>query len=138
MEIEKDRKLLGDLDKTAGMNLLVSRLDQAMAGMGLNSAQLADKLGVTRSAVSYFRSGKRQPGRVMLCRMADALSVSVDFLLGESDESDIAALLQNPRIVQMVTMFQDLNDKDQQRVLEMVKLIWKTGIPAPSDSDSVG
>lgn len=115
---------------TADVKLLVSRLEQAMAEKGLNAAQLADKLGVTRSAVSYFKNGKRQPGRLMLCRMADILSVTVDYLLGESDEVDITNLLKNPRIVQLVTCFQELNDRDQQRVLEMVRLIRQTANPA--------
>jgi len=119
--------------RTADVKLLVDRLEQAMAEKGINAAQLAEKLGVTRSAVSYFKSGKRQPGRLMLCRMADALSVTVDYLLGESDELDIANLLKNPRIVQLVTCFQDLSDRDQQRVLEMVQLIRQTANPAVTD-----
>jgi transcriptional regulator with XRE-family HTH domain len=119
--------------RTGNVKLLVDRLEQAMAEKGINAAQLAEKLGVTRSAVSYFKNGKRQPGRLMLCRMADALSVTVDYLIGESDVVDLSHLLKNPRIVQLVTCFQDLNDRDQQRVLEMVQLILQTANPAATD-----
>jgi len=69
----------------------------------------------------------------MLCRMADILSVTVDYLLGESDEVDLTNLLKNPRIVQLVSCFQELNDRDQQRVLEMVQLIRQTANPANTD-----
>lgn len=112
--------------KSSDRKLLVKRLDQAMADKGLTAAQLADKLGVTRSSISYFRSGKRQPGRAMLGRMADALSVTVDYLLGESDQPEISELLKNRLIMQLVGYFQDLSAEDQQRVLEMVKLMWQT------------
>ncbi|GFO65872.1 helix-turn-helix domain-containing protein [Geomonas paludis] len=112
--------------KSSDRKLLIKRLDQAMADKALTAAQLADKLGVTRSAISYFRSGKRQPGRVMLGRMADALSVTVDYLLGESEQPDVSDLLKNRLIMQLVGYFQELSDEDQQRVLDMVKLIWQT------------
>jgi transcriptional regulator with XRE-family HTH domain len=135
--IEKDMNSNMDQNgksaRTTDVKLLVRRLEQAMAEKGINAAQLADKLGVTRSAVSYFKNGKRQPGRLMLCRMADILSVTVDYLLGESDEVDLTNLLKNPRIVQLVSCFQELNDRDQQRVLEMVRLIRQTANPAATD-----
>lgn len=67
----------------------------------------------------------------MLGRMADALSVIVDYLLGQSDQPEIAELLKNRLIVQLVTYFQDLNNEEQQRVLEMVRLIWQTSDHSP-------
>lgn len=87
---------------------------------GVNYARLAAETGLTRSALSYFKSGKRQPGRSVLAELADKLSVTVDYLLGMSDGADVAGLLKNPRIVRLVELYADLTADEQERVLEMV------------------
>jgi len=110
----------------ADLKLDTERLREAMERKGLNSAQLADATGLTRSSISYFLHGKRQPGRLALAEFADKLSVTVDYLLGVSDGPDIAELLKNPRIVKLVMMFQELPVKEQERVLEMVRLMMET------------
>lgn len=106
--------------------LLIPRLEAAMAKQGLKPSDVAAAISVSRSAMSYFLSGKRQPGRQVLSALADRLSVTVDYLLGLTDEVNTADLLKNPRVLELVKKFQILTDTEQQRVLEMVDLISKT------------
>lgn len=53
---------------------------------GLSQEQLADRLGVSRQAVSKWETGEAMPDATKLAPLAKALGVSVDWLLSEDDE----------------------------------------------------
>lgn len=56
----------------------------AREGLGLSQDELADKVGVTRSAVSAWESGANGPGRKRLRKLADALGLTqVELLSGK-------------------------------------------------------
>ena len=55
---------------------------------GIDGATLASGAGLTPTAVSYYRNGKRMPGASELFAMAKALGVSMDSLMGEDVESE--------------------------------------------------
>lgn len=115
------------MEHTDDMAIMSSRLEMAMKDKGLNGARLADKVGVTRSAMSLFLSGKRQPGRMVLAKMAGELSVTVDYLLGHGEDSTMKEGQENPRIVKLVRDFITLSDQDQQRVLDTIDSIKQAG-----------
>ncbi len=49
---------------------------------GLTQAQMADKLGISISAVSMYEQGKRNPDNDMLRKICEKFRVSTDSLLG--------------------------------------------------------
>src|SRR5438445_13452744 len=49
---------------------------------GLSQAELANKAGFQPSAISHFESDRRSPSFDNLKKLADALSVTIDYLLG--------------------------------------------------------
>ena len=49
-------------------------------------AELAARAKLMGSAISHFETGRRAPSFANLKRLADALSVTVDYLLGRVDE----------------------------------------------------
>ena len=49
---------------------------------GLTQAQMADKLGVSISAVSMYEQGRRKPDNDMLRKICEKFRVSTDSLLG--------------------------------------------------------
>lgn len=49
---------------------------------GLTQKQLADKLGVSKNAVSYYEKSLRYPSSDILIRIARVFRVSADYLLG--------------------------------------------------------
>lgn len=73
----------------------VNRLRAAMDRAELKQAQLAEKIGAPRSAMSQYLAGKNLPGEERLAAMAQALGCSVGFLRGE--EPDEAAERLPPR-----------------------------------------
>ena len=49
-------------------------------------SELADKVGVDRTSISSYESGKRVPDIFILCRIADEFEVSLDYLVGRSEK----------------------------------------------------
>ena len=63
-----------------------ARLAQERRKQNLTQEQLAEKLGVTRQAVSRWESDTAYPETDKIVRMAAIFSVSCDYLLGVSGE----------------------------------------------------
>lgn len=61
------------------------RLISIMNERNLRTQDLADKIFVSRSTISDYRSGYRFPNIELLYRLALALNVSADYLLGIRD-----------------------------------------------------
>ena len=57
---------------------------------GLNQEQLAEKIGVSRQAVSKWETGEASPDLPNLLALADALDVSLDTLCGRADREAAA------------------------------------------------
>lgn len=53
---------------------------------GLNQEELAELANLNRVTIAKYESGRVEPGAQALARIADALEVSTDVLLGRSDE----------------------------------------------------
>lgn len=60
---------------------------------GLSQQELADKTGLTRSAIGMYETGKREPDFETLESIADFFNVNIDTLLGKSGTSPPAAVL---------------------------------------------
>ena len=52
---------------------------------GLTQAELAERLGISKSAVSMYERGNREPELGLLEAMADLFGVSVSALLGRAE-----------------------------------------------------
>ena len=63
-----------------------ARLAQERRNQNLTQEQLAEKLGVTRQAVSRWESDTAYPETDKILRMAALFGVSCDYLLGASNE----------------------------------------------------
>jgi ribosome-binding protein aMBF1 (putative translation factor) len=62
------------------------RLRAARELRKLSQSELAERAGLQPSAVSHFETGRRAPSFDNLKRLADALHVTTDYLLGRVDE----------------------------------------------------
>lgn len=69
-------------DSAASSNHFPERLRAAREMRMLSQGQLAGQTGLQASAVSHFETGARKPSFDNLRRLADALEVTTDYLLG--------------------------------------------------------
>lgn len=61
---------------------LGNKLKELRLQAGLTQKQLAEKLGVTKSVVSYYELQERCPSPEVLIKLANIFHVSADYLLG--------------------------------------------------------
>jgi transcriptional regulator with XRE-family HTH domain len=67
------------------MSTFSKRLNAARRMRGLSQSDLASKTGLQQVAISFFETGRRAPSLGNLKRLADALEVTTDYLMGRSD-----------------------------------------------------
>ena len=68
------------------MEIFKKRLKELRLEQGWTQKQLAEMLETTNSAVCDWEKGRSQPDLQMLARLAVALDVSTDYLLGLQDD----------------------------------------------------
>ena len=73
-------------ESTNPSDLFSQRLREARKLRELNQGELARRAGLQDSAVSHFETGSRKPSFNNLKRLADALKVTTDYLLGRVDD----------------------------------------------------
>lgn len=99
---------------------------------GLTQAQMADKLGISISAVSMYEKGKRKPDNNMLKKICEKFRVSTDFLLGinfkrnaESQSvDDFIDEVTCTLMSQKGLMFngKPITQKDKEKIVEAIKI----------------
>lgn len=62
---------------------------QLRLASGLTQAEMAEKLGVSKSTISMYENGNREPDYEILERIADFFNVDTDYLLGRTDKTTI-------------------------------------------------
>lgn len=65
--------------------LVVKRIKDLMREYGLNQVRLAEKVGVKQNTISAWLSGKKEPSIRSLWLLADFFEVSVDYLIGRTE-----------------------------------------------------
>lgn len=67
--------------KPPDRNSIAARLKEARGKAGLSQWELAKKMDIPPTRISEYERGIREPGSVMLWRLAQALGVTTDSLL---------------------------------------------------------
>lgn len=52
---------------------------------GITQQQVADSIGIVKAAYQKYESGKNIPLTTVLVKLADAYNVSIDYLVGRSN-----------------------------------------------------
>jgi transcriptional regulator with XRE-family HTH domain len=73
------------MNPTQPSDIFQERLKSARELRGLSSTQLAEKADLPASSISHFEAGARKPSFDNLKRLAGALDVTTDYLLGRAD-----------------------------------------------------
>jgi transcriptional regulator with XRE-family HTH domain len=71
------------------MSTFSKRLNTARRMRGLSQSDLASKTGLKQVAISFFETGRRAPSFGNLKRLADALEVTTDYLMGRSEFAEV-------------------------------------------------
>ena len=85
------------------MSITGDRIKESRENQGLSKTKLAEKTGLTLSAISQFESGERDPSLESLKKLADALQVSADYIMGIKEEISDQNILATFRGLQKMT-----------------------------------
>jgi transcriptional regulator with XRE-family HTH domain len=105
-------------------NVFKDRVRAAREMRGFSQSELAEKAGFQPSAISHFETGGRSPSFDNLKRLADALSVSTDYLLGRVDSPSISG----PIAGKLFRHAEKLSDDDLQALDSMAEALAKKNI----------
>ena len=97
-----------------------AHLAQLREAAGLTQKQLAEKLGVPLSNITFWERSEKPPRAEMLPKMAEALGVSVDALLKVSPIKPKKAVAKG-RLQEVFEKVSGLPRRQQQKVVEMAE-----------------
>lgn len=100
-----------------------ARLIALRKARGMTQAQLADAIGATQRVVSYYEAVAVDPGGDIVVKLAQALGVSTDELLGAKSMPRQPSPLSDPDERRLWRKFQKvrrLPEKDQRAVFRLV------------------
>ena len=105
-----------------------SRLRQAREQSGLTQQDLAEKLGVTKSAVGNYENGVSSPKWDVLLKIFDILHVEPNFLYQDSFSLEFSKPVQlTPQQSALLSSFDQLNEEGQTKAMEYVEDLVLTG-----------
>lgn len=116
------------------MNVTAFRLAQAMQKRGWNQSDLAREIGATQGAVSKIFLGKTANSR-LLPKAAAALHVSLNWLLGKTDDSsvDVVQELFSPEDLEWLDTLHRLDRTSREAVLQLARTLGRR--PESRDAD---
>jgi transcriptional regulator with XRE-family HTH domain len=84
------------------MDIRTQRLNEAFSASGLTQTELCNRTGINKGALSCYLSGQYFPKQKAIEALANALNVSINFLMGyeeemEEDKQAEAVLLEKVR-----------------------------------------
>ena len=65
------------------------RLKELRKNKGISQLRLATELNTTQNTISRYETGEREPGIDELIKIADFFNVSVDYLIGRTENPKI-------------------------------------------------
>lgn len=95
---------------TPKKSLFASRLQQVRKKRELNQDELASKAGLPSTAISHFESGTRKPSFDNLRKLSDALEVSIDYLMGRTENMSGAQAAE----AEIFRDYENLTDDDRE------------------------
>lgn len=72
-------------EKEGNIDVFKEKLKTSRINADFSQDDLADAIGVNRATISFYEKGKRKPDIEMFIKIANALNVSCDYLLGYSN-----------------------------------------------------
>lgn len=98
-----------------------NRITEARKRAGLSQKELANRMGLKPSTVSGYESNESDPKSDGLAKIATICGVTVDYLLGLSDEPELSAVTisdTDPQIDEIVQKCHGMTAQAIQRVID--------------------
>ena len=101
---------------------VANRIRNRRAELGITQTELARVAKLTPAAISQFEAGSRKPSFDALSKLANALKVTTDYLLGRKQPS-YEDILADPKVSVMFRGIMKLSEKDKETMLEFYEFL---------------
>ena len=102
-------------------NNFSARLRATRERRNLKQSELAERAGLQAAAVSHFETGRRAPSFDNLRRLADALDVTTDYLIGRTNEPESSG----PNIDKLFRSVGELSEADLDALADIAAILTK-------------
>lgn len=122
-------------------NLFGQRLRSLRQSKGLTQRQLADRLGISASAVGMYEQGRREPDNMLLSELCRVLDTTTDYLIGftktPQDVGEVIDDFTGMLMSQQGLMFngQPITDEDREKIVIAIKSAAAVVIPDSRKKD---
>ena len=96
-----------------------NRIRELRISKNMSQKELSELIDVSKSAISKYESDSLEPNIRVQIALAEAFNVTIDYLIGYSDENTLAKSDDN--ITKMIELYKDLNENN--RILALAKMI---------------
>lgn len=111
-----------------------SKIKELRKNNGMTQSELAEKLGISASAVGMYEQGRREPDSDMILKLCEVFGTSTDYLLGKNDNgtkhksrelSDVFDEFTQVLTSQQGLMFDGvpLNDDDKSKIVDAIRAV---------------
>ena len=97
-----------------------TRIRAARRDRGLTQDELADQVGVSRSAVAQWETGRTGQVTANLSRIAAALEVSVEYLMAGDDKHAAGEVRQGDELA-LLRLYRECDPEDRQMLLRSAR-----------------
>lgn len=88
---------------------------------GISGSQLAVGIGVSTGNIFDWKSGRSAPKPEAICKIADYLNCSTDYLLGRTTTQSMESNVINADEQTLLSYFNSLNDEGKEKALERLE-----------------
>lgn len=135
MKTHKPGPPKGRTHKDVKRSAFGKKLFEVRRRKGLTQTQLGEKIGVTKRVIAFYEGNTDGPPPDLLKKMADALAVTVSYLVGETPTKQVGIDVK-PTVRKYVKKLQKLPQKQQQTAFRIIDaLAAESGIDADEGED---
>ena len=101
--------------KIIGQRIRKKRLELA-----INQKELADRVGISPSAINQYEKADKIPSTETLVKLAQELGITTDYLLGATSEEE---LFLDASVANAFRDFKGLSSKDRQNIISNIRFL---------------
>ena len=103
-----------------------NRLKELRTSKGLSMREAAKQLELPPTTYCNWENGEREPNSEMMVRLADFYGVSIDYMIGRTDEREVKAQTFVTRSEdELLSLFRSMNEEQKGLILSTAKAIKK-------------
>ena len=97
-----------------------NRIRELRLARQLSQAELADRIGVNKQAISQYERGVRHPKPEIMDALTDFFNVSSDYLMAKED---VSTLVLTENELALLDIFRQMSDSEQHLALRMLRAL---------------